>query len=102
MTNNLRIGSIIQGFREAHGLDRETWQRYAIFLARCYLDAAPEEARLQFMGPPSHISPQAKELAEVFAMLHTKAEDKAKAVSVQYSMVDLWSSALQLQEVCHV
>jgi len=81
--------------RQSLNLDRDEWQNWTICLARLYLNAAPEEARLQFMGPSSDISPQAKELAEVFAMLFARAEDKAVVVGLPYSMVNLWLTAIQ-------
>ena len=82
-------------------LDREQWQNWAVFLARLYLDAAPAEIRLLFMGLPSHTSPEARNIAETFALLHAKAEDQAQATHTTYRIVDLWSSALRLQEAYH-
>jgi hypothetical protein len=82
-------------------LDRGQWQNWAVFLARLSLDAAPEEIRLQFMGLPSHTSPKARTLAEIFALLQAKAEDQAQATHTTYRTVDLWSGALKLQEASH-
>ena len=83
--------------RESMHIDRDLWQNWAIWLARHYLDYAPEEARAQLMGPPSRTSPETRNLVETFAMLYMRAEDRAQAANVQYSLVDLWATARRLQ-----
>jgi len=94
-TNNLT--AILRKFRESLNLDKNTWQNFSIFLARLHLEAAPDEIRAQFTGPLANTSPESKELAEVFAMLHTQAEDQARAAKVLYSLAQLWTEAIRLR-----
>lgn len=96
LSNNLT--SIIQKFRESRNLDKVVWQNYAIFCARLHIEAAPDAIRAQFTGLLSNTPPESRELAEIFTLLLTRAEDRARAANLQYSMVDLWATALRLQE----
>jgi hypothetical protein len=92
---------IIRLRRTLH-LDYETWRRWTVFTARLFLEFAPLEVRPLFLGAPSHVSPEAVEVAEAFALLRAKAEDGAEAAEVKYSLAKLWEKALNLQrEVEH-
>jgi hypothetical protein len=83
-------------------LDREQWQDWALFLARFFLYAAPDSVRAKFTGTSSMTPPDVMELAETFALLYVKVEDRAQAVGLGYSVSDLWMQTLRLnREVCH-
>lgn len=99
MTSN--VTQAIVKTRQSLHLDREEWRNWAFFLARFFLYAAPDNIRTQFTGALSMTPPDAGELAETFALLYTKAEDRAKAANVRYSVVDLWTQTLRLQEARH-
>lgn len=92
--------AIIQTRQSLH-LDPEQWQCWSIFLARFFLFAAPAYVRVRFAGIPSQTPAEARELAEIFALLYARAEDRAQATRTKYRIADLWSAALQLQEERH-
>jgi hypothetical protein len=95
MTSATRY-EIIRLRRTLH-LDYETWRRWTLFSARLFLQFAPLEVRPLFLGAPSHVLPEATELAEAFALLRAQAEDGAEAAEVQYSLAELWKEAVKLQ-----
>jgi hypothetical protein len=84
--------------RQGMHLDQETWRKWSVFLVRLYLDSAPNKIRAQFTGSPSSTPQEAAELAEVFAMLQAKVEDRSLAAHVQYLGADLWREAVRLQK----
>ncbi|GAB6276036.1 MAG: hypothetical protein SAMD01599839_05760 [Rectinema sp.] len=95
MTSTTRY-EIIRLRRTLH-LDYETWRRWTLFSARLFLQFAPLEVRPLFLGAPSHVSPEAVEVAEAFALLRAKAEDKTEVTEVRYSLAELWKEAVELQ-----
>jgi hypothetical protein len=99
MTSN--VTQAIVKMRQSLHIDREEWRNLALFLARFFLYAAPDNIRVQFTGRPSMTTPDALELSELFAILYVRAEDEAKAAGLNYSPSDLWAQALRLQEAPH-
>jgi hypothetical protein len=85
--------------RQRHYLEIEDWRRFAIFIARFFLEYAPPEVRARFMGPPSETPRETVDLAETFLLLYTLAEDKAKAADAPYSLEELWQAAIKLAGV---
>lgn len=99
---NPRTTQAIVKARDSFHLDRDQWRDWSLFLARFFLYAAPDRVRARFVGKPSTIAPEVMELAETFALLYVKVEDRAQAAGLGYSVSDLWTQALRLSgEVCH-
>ncbi|HOR91515.1 MAG TPA: hypothetical protein PK940_04595 [Rectinema sp.] len=82
---------------------RQTWhlqisdfQCFATFIARLFLEYAPIEVRVQFLGAPSETPHKTVALAETFLLLYTLAEDKATSAGAKYSLAEIWQAAIQL------
>lgn len=82
--------------RQSWHLEIADFQCFAIFICRSFLEYAPPEIRARFMGPPSQTPCEIIELAEVFLLLYSIAEDKATATGTKYSLIELWQAAIQL------
>ncbi len=82
--------------RQSWHLQIEDFDRFATFIARFFLDFAPPEIRVRFMGPPSETPREIIELSETFLLLYVLAEDKATATDIKYSLTALWQAAVQL------
>lgn len=82
--------------RQSWHLQISDFQRFAVFITRQFLEYAPPDVRVQFMGAPSKTPHKTVELAEIFLLLYSIAEDKATAVNSAYSLTDVWQAAIQL------
>jgi len=82
--------------RQRLNLEIEDWRRFAIFIARLFLEYAPIEVRIKFTGAPSETPREAADLAETFLLLYALAEDKATATDTKYSLTEIWRAAVRL------
>lgn len=82
--------------RQRLNLEIGDWRRFAIFIARLFLEYAPIEVRVKFTGRPSETPREIIELSETFLLLYALAEDKATATDIKYSLTALWQAAVQL------
>jgi hypothetical protein len=92
----LTIKSKIIHLRQRWNLEIADFDRFAIFIARFFLDYAPIDVRARFMGAPGNTPRETVDLAETFLLLYALAEDKATATDTKYSLTEIWRAAVQL------
>jgi hypothetical protein len=92
----LTIKSKIIHLRQSWHLEIADFDRFAIFIARLFLEYAPVEARVKFTGAPSDTPRETIDLAENFILLYSTAEEQSKVTNAKYSLTALWQAAVQL------
>ena len=90
------VKSKVIKLRQSWYLQIEDFDRFAVFIARLFLEFAPPEIRAKFMGAPSAIPRETMDLAEILLLLYVTAEDMATAIDTKYSLTEIWRAAVQL------